>query len=702
MADTARLAQTQRQGRRPGSRIVPAIPYRLSRAQPSARPITPEESNKGAVTQQPAPPPPEQQEADEKRPGEQDQEQEQEQEQKPEQAEEPQAVAPPTPDSRTSGAGKSEAALEEEQTGAPDAASHVNGHAQSTPVAPSEPKPARNGHRKLTIPAHLPPPFYPSTKPDNQTPPADGSDTAHTLSHRHQLSAGAVVFQSANASPVVPVAPQGPELEVQVQEQHSLAHPPPGLEPPQFAPFFPPHPHPYPAEAGAPWQPALHTIAPATPAPPALVHDNGVEHPSPQLPNGPYNGHFSPAETGFATNGTSSHAQSPSKLHFGSEHGEVQHARPYQNGTALPTERLEHSPFELASYLSTQYGNPEFSDFILQVRSLGSTLLSVPVHGIVVVRSPVIAEAVRRSPAPSHRTRDARRLVDVLAVDPLTTPDSLVEAVRVLYGAPLLSAQTFLYGLVPYMYDSDQVSSPSNDARRRMEQILSYIAAARTLQMPSMQARGVDIARMLLRWDTVDQVLQYTLQANPGLRLGTEGPESGDPFISTLLGYALEFVAYTFPLDFELYTFAPEFKDAPRLPTVVEPRQTTHNPRLSKIQFGDAPLEDDHQPSYATIVLSTILLSLPLPLLERLFNHRATANQIGWTGAAKILRHVINERENRRQKASRGQLKRTQDGTIPTFLQSNMYIEERIEQVEPSPLHPSGHRLATKQVPGEA
>jgi hypothetical protein len=101
MADTAGFAQKQRQGRRPGSRIVPAIPYRLSRAQPAARPITPEESTKGAVTQHPEP---------QREP--QPVEEKQADEQAEEAVEAQQAGAaetPLTPDSRTSGAEKSEA-----------------------------------------------------------------------------------------------------------------------------------------------------------------------------------------------------------------------------------------------------------------------------------------------------------------------------------------------------------------------------------------------------------------------------------------------------------------------------------------------------------------------------------------------------------------------------------------------------------------
>jgi hypothetical protein len=50
-ADAARPVQKQ-QARRQLSRIVPAIPHRLSRPVPAARPITPEKSHKVPVTQQ--------------------------------------------------------------------------------------------------------------------------------------------------------------------------------------------------------------------------------------------------------------------------------------------------------------------------------------------------------------------------------------------------------------------------------------------------------------------------------------------------------------------------------------------------------------------------------------------------------------------------------------------------------------------------
>ncbi|KAF2133620.1 hypothetical protein P153DRAFT_363780 [Dothidotthia symphoricarpi CBS 119687] len=691
----------QKPARRPVPRIVPAIPHRLSRTIPSARPITPEESNKGVAAAPPEQQAPEPQAVVEK------------------QVEAPSAAVqiPLTPDSRTSAADKSEEEAPVLASSPPNSqddhvetrddtqASSANGQTNVTKDAPSPPtsraqaKPVTNGvHSKPAIPTQLPPPFYPST-----TPTVEDNDAAHTQYH-DQPNKDGIMFGAVQGTPTASATPH----EMESGAQQSMPRPPPGFAPPQFTPtFFPGHSH-HPSEAASSW---LHPPYPMAPPDPAYGNGHGGDFQSPSFSAGPnafphlHQDHFPLEGTPFAINGNTAHSQSPSKSQFGeariSSEYEEHHAVPYQNGVSARTERLEESPFELASYLSTQFGNPEFADFILQIRSPESMLISIPVHGIVVARSPVISEAIRRSVPPSHRSRDTRRLLDVSTSDPLITRESLEEAIRVLYGAPFLSDQTFLYGLGPYIPEGDYASS-SDDARRRMGQLLSYIAAGHVLQMLSMQARGVEIAKSLLRWDTLDQVLHFGLQrARPTVRSGAVGPEVRDPFATILLNHAIDFMAYNFPVDFNLYTIAPELRDDPRLPSLLDARTPSHNPRLSKIQFGDAPPELDATPAHASQMLSTVLLSLPLPLLERIFNHRATANQIGWTGTAKVMRDVIDEREGRRQKALRGQLQPSQDGTIPGALLDNLYLEEHVERVEASPLYPSGYRLSAMRPVGQ-
>jgi hypothetical protein len=714
VAETAPAAQ--RQARRPLSRIVPAIPHRLSRSRnvnlPTARPITPDESNKGTVTQSAPEPPP----TVEEKPTT---------EQLPQASE---AEAPLTPDSRVSPESKSErdppvlaaspAKSAEDHvdlavqpagtslqhrchaahTHSPVRSDFTTQNGTSGDVASSADdaaaRPAPNGvPRKLTVPAELPPPFYPSHKTGTHTPPVNGSDIAVTLPHRSQLSAGAVAFSVGNGSPALPATPQELDHDEHAR-QSALPRPPPGFSAPEHtASFFPGHSH-HPSDVGGPWP-----YPPYAMAQPDVAYENGADHPSPSFPN--YNGSRSQRENGTVL----THEVSPSKSHFGevksgSDRGDEQHV-PYQNGLAPHVSRFEEPPFELAAYLSTQFGNPEFADFILQIRSPESVLVSLPVHGIIVVRSPVIAEAVHRSIPTAHRSRDARRMLDVPTPDPFVTREALEEAVKVLYGAPLLSAQGFLYALAPYVYDGVQ-TGPPNDARMRMRQLLSYMAAGRVLQLPSMQSRGVDIVRSLLRWDTVEEVLQVALRSNSAFWQKSNGPEAEDPLNAVLLSYAIDFMAYTFPVDFRLYTVAPELEDAPRLPLLLEARSATHNPRLSKIRFGDAPPEDDLQPNHASRVLSSILLSLPLSVLDRLFNHPATANRIGWTGVVKTMRDVVVERENRRQKALGSEVRPAQDGVVPGSLLANMYTEERVEQVEESPLHPSGHRLVARRLAGHA
>jgi hypothetical protein len=150
-------------------------------------------------------------------------------------------------------------------------------------------------------------------------------------------------------------------------------------------------------------------------------------------------------------------------------------------------------------------------------------------------------------------------------------------------------------------------------------------------------------------------------------------------------------MAYNFPVSFSFYALAPELDLDPRLPSVVEFRSATHNPRLSRIRFGDAPPEDDLKPDYIARILSSVLLSLPLVFLQRLFSHRATANQLGWTGVVKVMRDVVDEREKRRQKTAKSQLRLQQDGTVPQLLLENLFWEER---VEPSRDYASGFKIS--------
>ncbi|KAH6616843.1 hypothetical protein C7974DRAFT_53385 [Boeremia exigua] len=692
MSSAAEPAQRQ-QARRPIARIVPAIPHRLSRRVPAAKPVSPAQPLKDPVTQPEPQPEPQTQPAEEKA---------EEQPAPPVEAPVPTpeqvtpeaeagAAASPAPSQDGEVQPTAEAPASTANDGPNDAPNDDPKHVHEALAAEVEAKPLTNGvHRK-----ELPPPFYPSSMSGMNTPVAESH--GHVF-HPARPSVDGAVGGLVQDSPVHPATPQAFEAGDALRQ--AVPRIPPGFAPPDFTPsFFPGHSH-HPSDAGAPWLYPPYSMPP----PPEPMYGNGSDFQSPQFTAGPaaypepYPAHFSPEDPRFAANGiATSQSQSPSKSQFGeplTDRLDVQHAQPQQNGGPR-SEEMSESPFELASYLSTQFGNPEFADFLLQVRSPEYQYMSIPVHAIVVVRSPVVANALRRSIPSAHRSRDSRRLADVLTTNPFVASESVQEAVKVLYGAPLLSMQSFLYGLGHYSPEVPH-AHVTKDARRRMDQLLSYIAAGSVLQIPSMQVRGVEIAKALLRWDTVEQVLHYGLQATRTTLRSAVDADVRDPFATELLNSAIDFIAYNFPNDFSLHKIAAELRDDPRLPSRADARAQTHNPRLSKIRFGDAPADDDTQVSPVSRTLSTILLSLPPQLLGRLFNHRATANQIGWTGAAKVLHDVVDERENRRQKAAQSQLQL--DGTAPSALMENLFLEERVEHVGTSHLHPSGYMITAHRV----
>ncbi|KAF2687121.1 hypothetical protein K458DRAFT_296652 [Lentithecium fluviatile CBS 122367] len=697
-ADTA--AASQKQARRAPVRIIPAIPRRFARPPAPARPITPDESTTAAVTQAEPEPQLATERASEER------------------AATPVQV-PLTPDSKASAVANGPVEDESGLANSPARSGddHVEVEATDTQgLSPSHHGSASFEGRVLTTqqtdartpqqqdssaPAELPPEFYPHEKPESHTPSAEGIEApfvppaTNITAHRVQPSVEGLVFGGVvQGSPAMPSTPQELEPDMRGQQQ-TFARPPPGFAPHLAPQFFPGHTH-HPSDpAAAAWLYPAYTMAP----PPESMY-NGHDYHSASIPavapayHAPYQGQFSPQGAPLAMNGAPrSHSQSPSKSHFGEEPQTI----PLANGNVSRPQDAAQDGYDIAKHLSSLFGNPEFTDYILHIRSPDTMLLTLPVHAALVSRSPVILEALRRSTPLGFRTKDPRRLIDILTNDRFVTSESLHEALKILYAAPLLPVQSFLYGLGSYDGGSDQ-GYTFNEARKRMSQAISYVAAARVLQIPEMQACGLRIAKALLRWDTLEQALYFGFEAGATtIQPSAVGVDSRllETYVVPLLDDALEFVAYNFPVDFSLHKLAPEMRHYPRLPTLVEFKQPTHNPRLSKIRFGDAPPEDDQMPSHVTQVLSTILLSLPLSLLDRLFSHPAAANRIGWSVLVQIMRDVVAERERRRQKASKGQLKPSPDGTVPKTLLENLQREERVES---APERSSGYKLTANHL----
>lgn len=176
-------------------------------------------------------------------------------------------------------------------------------------------------------------------------------------------------------------------------------------------------------------------------------------------------------------------------------------------------------------------------------------------------------------------------------------------------------------------------------------------------------------------------------------------PEAGgspthDPYSSGLLHRVIEFIVQNFPSDFYLDPIAPQLAACPRLPAVMshESKPSRSDPRLVKIRFGE--FEDEKRPSQLTTTMSSILLSLPFPLLKYLLEHPMLSNRLGPETVSSIMRQVVGEREVRRQRALKARTISNIEDRIERPLIQNLYWEEGVEQ---STLHKAGFRLARKR-----
>lgn len=372
-----------------------------------------------------------------------------------------------------------------------------------------------------------------------------------------------------------------------------------------------------------------------------------------------------------------------------------------QNGSLPPpvtSVSPDDSVVELANHLSSQFGKREFTDYILEVSHADAGIIfSMPVHSVIVTRSPTLASAIVASN--TMLIEEALKVVRVSSRDKFINGLAFTEALKYLYGGALLTFVDLVEGLQPFDNSLEDVG-PFSVPRQRMDQALSYAAAGFFLQLPNITARGIENAKRLLRWDTVEHALAFALDGgmNPfwgefgerrqSISSAGNSPHPGsahftsptyESYSTSLLRDVIEFIAYSFPIRFSLNTAVYQLSDNPLLPSLVDPRPPTHNPRLNKIQFGDVPIQDASRPSFVTNLLSSILLSLPFHVLQSLFAHHGLGGRLGWPAVVDIMQAVIEERENRRKKALKSYSKAGGPPGSDNRPLESLFWEERVE-----------------------
>lgn len=553
------------------------------------------------------------------------------------------------------------------------------------------------------IPRELPPPFYPSSEgvstPNSvgSSGPAPQNVPSNVTIHHPRPSTGHIQFggfaDSSNVSPAPPTT-------------GSMAYPPPppvGFGPPGFGPppFFPPgHIHHH-SNAGL-----MHPMGmpPSNPSngfnypreqplhngqqPQWIGPDGPVPYPSLQ-PHEPY----SPHRLHNHANGVDPHSRSGSQTSARTP----DKAAPNGHHATFPKQVDQgYSLNSLGGYLLGQFGQPDFADLVVEVaRGDGEpSVPPFPVHALIVARSPALETQIKQASARS-------RTLTLHIPRAYFNDFAFAEALRFLYGGRLLSAQMLHHGLP---HDDMTGKSEFSVARERMDQAIAYTFTGHALQVPPIITSGFEVIEKLLRPDTLEQALSFSLSADPLTQIHGEAlldsridslaeehtPERlthGAAFLllkKRLLLSIVDFIVFNFPAEFTLNTNAPQLAGCTRLPTASDTRSITHQHRLSRIRFGELPPEAPNAPSPFVTLLSSILLSLPSFVLKHVLEHYALCGRIGPGKVAETMQAVVEERERRRQKVAMTKPSRE---SLDRHLWQNVYQQEQLDH---SDQHPSG------------
>ncbi|KAM3421524.1 hypothetical protein BST61_g1913 [Cercospora zeina] len=658
------------------------------------------------------------------------------QEQQPEEKENHNYARPSaeTPVSRGSGAASlsNGATPEPVSSGAP---SHVtpltNGHAPaSRSTGPNSPASGRRPVDRFDmrqIRTELPPAFIPSGEQHTPLSAASMQSRPPTLYRGHPVhpSAGSIVFGGNESSGSSPAPPPG---------MGSAFMPPPSV-PPQAQNYK--HAH----YASEPPQRVLNgTVPPSQFAPrQGFAPPQHFNHPPPQMPSRyPTRGDFTPngvvAANGYGPRSRSgSHAssragidlQSPIGLDQSidsaqaiySDHKSSYGGRnipppfPHQLGPPPPNfpnpemaAGLENAEL-MRDHILSLFRNPAFSDCQIVVsEEETSTRIELDGHRLILARSPRLSEIIRHDATSASST--SKTQLDVPLSGRYVRIGPFVESIRYLYGGPLPPFDLYNLG-------------PNTTGEDRVEVALQYIATGAWLNIHTVAQRGVEIAALHVQWDTITPILAFALEGGLGHMWPIEDggeektstcssddsstkPEAGgsptyEPHSSALLARVLEFAAHNLPPNFYIDSSAPQSPSCPRLPVYTpqhESKASRSDPRLSKIRFGEMANDDHQRPSFATTAVSSVLLSLPFPLLKYLLEHPALAGRLGADTVGSIMRQVVNEREVRRHKALKARALGRDDGAGETQQVQNLYWEEA---VEPSHHTRAGFRLSRRR-----
>lgn len=348
----------------------------------------------------------------------------------------------------------------------------------------------------------------------------------------------------------------------------------------------------------------------------------------------------------------------------------------------------------LRAYLLSQFQDGAFSDSVIEFVDESDALTTIDAHRLILARSLKLRDLIKVSKEDGSKLK-----IRIHAPTIHLRFGSFVDSIRFLYGAPAPMIDP--YGPIP--------------PTERVTAALELVAAGSFLKLDVIAHRAVQAVFGYLRWESVPAVLALALDGglssvwDDGSEAASDsssdaatrseiGNPTYEPYATEILHRFIDFAVQTIPPEFYIDGAAPQLVASPRLPTHSGSHERSNsriNPRLSQIRFGEMGGDDLQRPPFEATVISSVLLSLPFPLLKALLESPPLMFRLGSDTHASVTRQVIHEREQRRLKALKAYTANNAANGVSGTLVANLYWEESAEH---SDHHPTGCRITRKRV----
>jgi len=370
-------------------------------------------------------------------------------------------------------------------------------------------------------------------------------------------------------------------------------------------------------------------------------------------------------------NGHAYHGQYPTAVVTNGSNGQIDDVRLYhpnrsksrganQSMSSAPPNGYQPPPHidpldGLVPYLQAKFNDPFLADFTVELRFSDDRAPPVRIlgHGLILARSPTLNSMMHDLATDSTTDGVASRTLLLESGDRFLTSEGFWMAMQRLYGNALLDHGIFS------RRDPEILAPPT-----RAEQVslaLGYAAAGKLLHMPPVTARGIEVAATLLDFSNLDLLLEFALDGGldaqwmaPGIKDRSIHPPTYGPHVNRLIHACISFLIDKFPARLFLDTSVGETAYT-SLPSIPDPRPTSHNPRLSQIKFGDHSTEDSAEVKAVPSTLdisSRVFLNLPFHLLKYVLESSLpiTVEAADPLIRKEMMSAIIDERERRRLK----------------------------------------------------